>query len=341
MLVNIGDIIINEDRIRKDFGDITELAEDIKTNGLINPPVVTPDKVLLAGERRMRAMKQLGYMQVEVRMLTVRDYEHRLMIEISENENRKNFSFTERMDLARRLEAVEREKAKERQTANLTNSVVSQTFGQRENSAKSEDVVAAAVGLGSGETYRKAKKVVENADLELIKALNENQLSINGAYKKLQESVKEKEELLSSKDMMIQNLMKKKDDKEAVKALEAKQEELRKLKGELTKAETELKDLREVKAKKDELQLLHKEIEKLKERQSTAVQEYKEMGKIFSWIDRTKTFIGNEMIQIPTLMYLPESPSKIVKDEVKHILQVISDWSYAMRQKFQIEEDEL
>lgn len=341
MLVNIGDIIINEDRIRKDFGDITELAEDIKTNGLINPPVVTPDKVLLAGERRMRAMKQLGYMQVEVRMLTVRDYEHRLMIEISENENRKNFSFTERMDLARRLEAVEREKAKERKVANLANSVVSQTFGQRENSAKSEDVVAAAVGLGSGETYRKAKKVVENADPELIKALNENQLSINGAYKKLQESVKEKEELLSSKDIMIQNLMKKKDDKEAVKALEAKQEELRKLKGELTKAETELKDLREVKAKKDELQLLHKEIEKLKERQSTAVQEYKEMGKIFSWIDRTKTFIGNEMIQIPTLMYLPESPSKIVKEEVKHILQVISDWSYAMRQKFQIEEDEL
>jgi len=342
MLVNIGDVTIREDRIRKDFGDISELAEDILVNGLINPPVVTPEKVLLAGERRMMAMKQLGYMQVEVRMLTVRDYEHRLMIEISENENRKNFSFTERMDLARRLEAVEREKAKERQSANLKQNTDTQTFAIRETEeGETNTKVAAAVGLGSKETLRKAKKVIESADPELIKALDENQLSINGAYKKLQESLAEKEEQLSSKDITIQNLMKKKDDKEATKALEQKQEELRKMKVELTKAETELEELREVKEKKDELESLHKEVEKLKERQSKAVQEYKEMGKIFSWIDKTKGFIGNEMLQIPTLMYLPESPGKVVKDEVKHILQVISDWSYAMRQKFQIEEDEL
>jgi len=39
----------------------------------------------------------------------------------------------------------------------------------------------------------------------LIRALDEKQLSINGAYKKLQDSLKEKEVLLSSKDTMIQN----------------------------------------------------------------------------------------------------------------------------------------
>ena len=42
MLINIEDVKIT-DRIRKDFGDIQELADDIKENGLINPPVVTPD----------------------------------------------------------------------------------------------------------------------------------------------------------------------------------------------------------------------------------------------------------------------------------------------------------
>lgn len=345
MLVNIGDVVIREDRIRKDFGDITELAEDIRINGLINPPVVTPEKVLLAGERRMKAMKQLGYGQVEVRMLTVRNYEHRLMIEISENENRKNFSFTERMDLARRLEAVEREKAKERKVANLTNSLDVPTLATREmEEGATNSKVAGAIGLGGKETYRKAKKIIEEADPELIKALDENQLSINGAYKKLQDSLKEKEDLLSSKNTMIESLMSKKGGKgaeEAAKTLEKKNEEILDLRRDLKKAETELKGLQEVKEKKDELETLHKEIEKLKERQSKAVQEYKEMGKIFSWIDRTKTFIGNEMIQIPTLMYLPESPSKVVKDEVKHIIAVISDWSYAMRQKFQIEEDEL
>lgn len=349
MLVNIGDIIIREDRIRKDFGDITELAEDIKVNGLINPPVVTPDKVLIAGERRIRAMRQLGYTQIEVRSYIARDYEHQLLLEISENENRKNFTFSERMKFVRRLETIEQEKAKERQSANLTNSLVSQNSDERENSAKSEEgradeAIAEKVGLGSRDTLRKAKKIAEEADPELIKALDENQLSINGAYKKLQDSLKEKEDLLSSKNTMIESLMSKKGGKaaeEAAKTLEKKNDEILGLRRDLKKAEIELKDLQEVKAQKEELKTIKNNIEKLKERESKAIQEYKEMGKIFSWIDRAKKYIGDEMLQIPTLMYLPESPSKVVKDEVKHIIAVISDWSYAMRQKFQIEEDEL
>jgi len=341
MLVNIGDIIIREDRIRKDFGDISELAEDILVNGLINPPVVTPDLVLLAGERRMKAMKQLGYNQVEVRTLTVRDYEHRLMIEISENENRKNFSFTERMDLARRLEIVEREKALERILAGKkTADDPTPTLAEGTEKGETNLKVAVAVGLGGKETYRKAKKIMEEADPETIKALDENQLSINGAYIQLKAKLAEKEELLSSKDTMIQNLMSKKGGKEAAKSLEEKNDEILKLRRDLKKAETELEDLQEVKAQKDELKTLQNSIEKLKERESKAIQEYKEMGKIFSWIDRAKKYIGDEMLQIPTLMYLPESPSQIVKEEVKHILRVVSDWSYAMRQKFQIAEDE-
>ena len=39
MLVNLEQIKVTN-RIRKDFGDIQELADDIKENGLINPPVV-------------------------------------------------------------------------------------------------------------------------------------------------------------------------------------------------------------------------------------------------------------------------------------------------------------
>lgn len=57
---NIDDIKIGN-RIHKDFGDIEELAGDIEQNGLINPPVVTPDLVLIAGERRLRALKHLGW----------------------------------------------------------------------------------------------------------------------------------------------------------------------------------------------------------------------------------------------------------------------------------------
>lgn len=53
MLIDVEKIKVT-DRIRKDFGNIQELADDIKANGLINPPVVTPENdgtfTLLTGE---------------------------------------------------------------------------------------------------------------------------------------------------------------------------------------------------------------------------------------------------------------------------------------------------
>ena len=55
MLIPITKIQVR-DRIRKDFGDIAELASDIEQNGLINPPVVNKEYVLLAGERRLSEM---------------------------------------------------------------------------------------------------------------------------------------------------------------------------------------------------------------------------------------------------------------------------------------------
>ena len=121
MLVDIGKIVVR-DRIRKDFGDIEELAKDIKDNGLINPPVVTPDMELIAGERRLRAMMSLGYPQVEVRVMRVEDALHQLKLEISENENRKEFSFSEKMEWAERLKVEYSKIAEANQKANLVNS---------------------------------------------------------------------------------------------------------------------------------------------------------------------------------------------------------------------------
>lgn len=114
MVIDIEKIKIG-DRIRKDFGDIEELADDIKENGLINPPTVNKDYVLLTGERRLRACKSLGWKQIEVRMMDTRDAEHELNIEISENNVRKAFSRKEEVDLMRRLFRIEQAKAKERQ----------------------------------------------------------------------------------------------------------------------------------------------------------------------------------------------------------------------------------
>lgn len=70
--------------------------------------------------------------------------------------------------------------AKENQ-ANSTGGINPQL---RQNSAKAEkirtdDKVSQDVGLGSRDTYRKAKYIYENGNNELIQQLDDEQLSIN------------------------------------------------------------------------------------------------------------------------------------------------------------------
>lgn len=183
MLIEINKIKIN-DRIRKDFGDIDELAKDIEENGLINPPVVTPDYTLIAGERRLKALKSLGKKDIEVRIMTVDSAEQALNLEISENEVRKDFSKAERIDYARRLERIEAAKAKERQGARND---ITQNFGESEK-GESVSKVAQKLGIGSGEQYRKEKAIVDNKNLLSIEDFNNwdvGKLSTNKAFQKI------------------------------------------------------------------------------------------------------------------------------------------------------------
>ncbi|WP_339309828.1 ParB N-terminal domain-containing protein [Paenibacillus sp. FSL k6-2145] len=174
MLIDINKIKVS-DRIRKDFGGIEELAQDIDQNGLINPILVTPDYQLIAGERRLRAHQVLGRKEVVVRVMEISDFEHQLRLEISENEHRKEFTFSERVEWAKRLEDVERIKAKERMAAGKEN-VPEQPAGQV------RDIVADQAGFGSGRTYDKAKYIMENATPEIIQLLDEGIISTHKAY---------------------------------------------------------------------------------------------------------------------------------------------------------------
>lgn len=174
MLIDINQIKVS-DRIRKDFGGIEELAKDIEQNGLINPIVVTPDYQLIAGERRMRAHQYLGRKEVVVRVMEISDFEHQLRLEISENEHRKEFTFSERVEWAKRLEDVERIKAKERMSAGKENS-------PEQPSGQVRDIVADQAGFGSGRTYDKAKFIMENATPEIIQQLDAGIISTHKAY---------------------------------------------------------------------------------------------------------------------------------------------------------------
>ena len=208
MLIDIDKIKV-ENRIRKDFGNIAELAEDIKQNGLINPPVVIAESdgtfTLLAGERRLRAMRSLGYKQVEVRTWGSLTDEQKLNIEISENEVRKDFSKSERIEYARRLEKIEALKAKERQGER--SDLTSAKYVTEVN--RTDEIVADKLGIGSSTTYRKEKYISDNREVLTPKDFadwDEGKLSTNKAYLKIKAQLQEKENQIAGYELKLKRI---------------------------------------------------------------------------------------------------------------------------------------
>lgn len=222
MIVDIDKIVI-KDRIRKDFGDIKELADDIKQNGLINPPVVNKEYELLAGERRLRACKSLGWQQIEIRMMDTRDAEHELNVEISENDVRKGFTKSERVDYMKRLLRIEQSKADERKKSGKKD------LSENSHEGRSDERTAEQFGISSN-TMRKEMSIVDNKDLltpEDFADWDEGRLSTNKVFKKMMteknklkadlQDVQEERDYLNSqieeKDYEIEELKKQQQEK--------------------------------------------------------------------------------------------------------------------------------
>ena len=68
MKVNIEDVKVSK-RIRQDETDVTMLKESIREIGLLNPIIINEENELLAGFRRLEACKQLGWKEIETRMI--------------------------------------------------------------------------------------------------------------------------------------------------------------------------------------------------------------------------------------------------------------------------------
>lgn len=102
----ITDIKVDE-RVRKEMGDIDELANSIRSVGLIQPIVVTRDNKLVAGERRLRALKSIGInVLVHAHTFIYNDEVDELKIkamECEENIKRKGFTWQEEVIAKKRL----------------------------------------------------------------------------------------------------------------------------------------------------------------------------------------------------------------------------------------------
>jgi ParB/RepB/Spo0J family partition protein len=79
-------------RHRRELGDISSLAASIAEIGLLHPIVVTPERKLIAGARRVAACKLLGHETIPT---TVIDLDRVVRGEYAENEFRKSFTLSE------------------------------------------------------------------------------------------------------------------------------------------------------------------------------------------------------------------------------------------------------
>jgi DNA methylase/ParB-like nuclease domain len=232
--IKISDIIVGT-RHRRDLGDISALATSIATIGLLQPPAITPDGNLVAGMRRLEAVKHLGWTSIPVHVVNNMDEAlQAIRGERDEDIQRKSFSVTECVSLGRELERLEKLAAQERQQAGRkrggkarhANASVSDEANEETSSLENcqqaapdpkkgntRDRAGAALGM-SGRTYEKACAVVVAAEKEpkrfgdLPKTMDDKR-KVNRAFETLQQRQLAKErESQSCKipgDMSIQS----------------------------------------------------------------------------------------------------------------------------------------
>jgi ParB family chromosome partitioning protein len=93
--VPIKSIRLHRNRQRKDFKGISELADSINRNGLMHPIIIDRQNFLVAGERRLKAHKELGREVIQVHYLDQLDSFEARAIELEENIKRVDLSWKE------------------------------------------------------------------------------------------------------------------------------------------------------------------------------------------------------------------------------------------------------
>ncbi|MCL2705726.1 MAG: ParB N-terminal domain-containing protein [Spirochaetaceae bacterium] len=103
MKVNIKDIVVLKNRVRKDIGNLDFLMESMNKFGQLHPIVLNSKLQLIAGNRRLEAAKRLGWQSIDANIIDVNSKAELLEIEIEENIQRKDFTEDDIAEAYKRL----------------------------------------------------------------------------------------------------------------------------------------------------------------------------------------------------------------------------------------------
>ena len=195
--MKISEIRIGK-RYRKDLGDIAPLAKSIQEIGLLHPIVVTPSGELIAGRRRLEALKSLGWEEAPVNVVDLKEI---LKGEFAENVVRKDFTPSEMVAIKRAIEPDIQKVAKERQKEHggTAPGRSGNTSGDSPGvKGETRNIVAKYVGVGC-KKLKQAETVVDAAEAnnekyrDLVEKMDKSG-NVHAAHKELKKRMKREEQ---------------------------------------------------------------------------------------------------------------------------------------------------
>ncbi len=151
--------------------DLQELKNSLESFGQLEPVAITKDKKIISGHRRVMAMEELGWEEVEVRIV---EPENEVISLIEHNRHRQKTS----SDILNEAKFLERE---------LRNLVGRGRNASKEREGKNKGqrlkmVMELSQRLGVGATRLKQLLSISNYEPELIEKIDRGEMSVSKAY---------------------------------------------------------------------------------------------------------------------------------------------------------------
>ena len=136
---------------------------------MLHPIIVTTDYALIVGRRRLEAHRHLGLAEIEARII---DLDDPLAAEVDENEQRKDYTISERVGIGKAREerdkigAAQRKAEGHKSGGRGKKKLPVDSTGSFET-RQARDDTAGAVGMG-WQAYQRAKAVVKAAEADPV-----------------------------------------------------------------------------------------------------------------------------------------------------------------------------
>lgn len=163
-----------ETRQRRELVDIDDLAASISRSGLINPPVITREGELVAGERRWTAVKMLGWTSIPVQWVDELSLLELHLIELEENVRRVDLTWQDQCAAVEKYHKLKSEEDKawsQKDTAQALGMsqqmvgqklLVSKALAEGVARVKDADKFSVALGVATRVSARKENTVLDS-----------------------------------------------------------------------------------------------------------------------------------------------------------------------------------